>query len=418
MPSKRPPVDKRSISKQDFDRLPKFQEGGFAVLNRILPSEQKKIEETAKYYDTYNDLVEQYNKALADYEAQYGQAAASHNTAVNRYQADYDATVSAYNKALADYEAQVAGFNRNQVEPYNAALSKYQSDYAAYLNQVNAYNEQLAKAQQAYEAQYGDYEKQYNAYLNQFKDYETQFSQYQPQIQAAQSQLDAYQRPYADQLQQLEDSTYYYNQLYYGDYSKFMGRADEYASRAKMMREDPWMMMFEGQFGRTPEMYDAWAADSRSKAEVLIPDINRAAEQVEQADNNLRSAGFSFDQYNDLVNNVNRVVQQGPREPTFNIQAPVLNIQPFNQQEPMFTQQAPVFTGQQPTFQFDRQAPVFNFNVPEPQRPAAPEMNPEQLQAYQERAQKMAGYRASGLEKAFEMGMLPEIAQYFKRGVM
>jgi len=77
-----------------------------------------------------------------------------------------------------------------------------------------------------------------------------------------------------------------------------------------------------------------------------------------------------------------------------------------------------VFSLQQPTFGFNEAAPTFQFNQQQPQRPKDPEMTPEQLQAYQERAQKMAGYRASGLEKAFEMGMLPEIAQYFKRGIM
>ena len=416
--NKRPPVDKRSVSKRDFDRLPKFQEGGFAVLNRVLPSEKKKMEETAKYYDTYNELVNRYNQELEDYQGLYGRTVDEYNQAVRGYESDYESTVGRYNKALEDYNRQAEEFDRTQVNPYNEALLQYQQQVQDYQNRALAYNQQLLTAQQAYEQQYGDYERQYQDYLKSFGDYETQYSAYEPLVRQAQSQLDAYANPYKHELNNLAAENNYYSYVYNDIYSKNMRRADEAANSAQRMRTDPFWMMYEGQFGRTPEYYDQQAAMFRERAEVVIPDINTSAALIERYQASLQTSGFSFDQYNNLVNNVNTVAKKAPTAPTFSIQAPVLDIKPFDQKEPSFTREAPVFNVQQPQFVFDRAAPEFRFDAPEPQRPKDPEMTPEQLQEYQARAQKMAGYRSSGLEKAFEMGIAPEIAQYFKRGVM
>ena len=420
MLNKRPPVDKRSVSKRDFDRLPKFQEGGFAgsVLNRILPSEQKKIEETSKYYDTYNELVNQYNQSLKDYEDQYNAATAAYNLRAKDYETRYNTETDKYNRALEDYNKQVGLFQTQQVDPYNAALTQYQQQVQDYQNKALAYDQQALAAQKAYEQQYGDYERQYQDYLKQYGDYETRYGAYEPLVRQAQSQLDAYANPYKQELNNLAAENEYYDHVYNKIYMTRMRQADDYAARAQRMRDDPWWMMYEGQFGNTPESYDQSAARLRSEAEVVIPDINRSAEAMERYQASLQKGGFSFDQYNNLVNNVNTVAKKAPAAPTFSIQAPVLDIKPFDQKEPTFTREAPVFSLQQPTFGFNEAAPTFQFNQQQPQRPKDPEMTPEQLQAYQERAQKMAGYRASGLEKAFEMGMLPEIAQYFKRGIM
>jgi hypothetical protein len=418
MPSKRPPVDKRSVSKKDLDRLPKFQEGGVAgsVLNRLLPSEQKKIEETAAYYDKYNDLVAEYNQKLKDYEQQYGLASAEHNKLVDQFNAEQQAALARYNQELEEYNRRGEEYQRTQVDPYNAALAQYQQQVADYQNRARAYEEQALAAQKVYEQQYADYERQYQDYANQYKEYEARAAAYQPTIDVVQGELEFYQRPYAQDLGNLEASSNYYNYVYNDIYQRNMNRANDYASRAQRMREDPWWMMYEGQFGRTPETYDQLAANLRSQAEVVIPDINRAADDMERYQGNLQRAGFSFDHYNTLINKLNTVVRNAPPAPTFNVQAPVLDLKPFGEPEPVFNMQAPQFTLQKPEFTFDKPAPVFNFATPQPERPVAPEMNPEELQAYQERAQKLAGYRASGLEKAFEMGMLPEIAQYFKKG--
>jgi hypothetical protein len=420
MLNKRPPVDKRSVSKRDFDRLPKFQEGGLAgsVLNRILPSEQKKIEETSKYYDTYNELVNQYNQSLKDYEDQYNAATAAYNLRAKDYETRYNTETDKYNRALEDYNKQVGLFQTQQVDPYNAALAQYQQQVQDYQNKALAYDQQALAAQKAYDQQYGDYERQYQDYLKQYGDYEKRYGAYEPVIAQAQGQLDAYTRPYAKDLRGYLAENDYYNYVYNDIYSRNMSRANDYASRAQRMREDPWWMMYEGQFGRTPESYDQLAAGLRSQAEVVIPDINRSAESMERYQASLQKGGFSFDQYNSLVNNLNTVAQKAPTAPTFSIQAPVLDIKPFGEQVPTFTQQAPVFSLQQPTFTFNEAAPTFDFTQQAPERPKDPEMTPEQLQEYQARAQKLAGYRATGLEKAFEMGIAPEVAQYFKRGIM
>jgi hypothetical protein len=71
--------------------------------------------------------------------------------------------------------------------------------------------------------------------------------------------------------------------------------------------------------------------------------------------------------------------------------------QPFTLKPPQFTARAPEFRAQ------------------EPQEPSYPV---DQFEAYRNRAQKMAGYRAQGLEEALARGMLPEISRRFSKGVM
>jgi len=68
------------------------------------------------------------------------------------------------------------------------------------------------------------------------------------------------------------------------------------------------------------------------------------------------------------------------------------------------------FTMAQPSF--GMQAPEFT-----KQAPVMPNFTPEQLQQYQQQARQRAAQRASGLGSAFDMGIAPEVAQYFRKGI-
>jgi hypothetical protein len=68
------------------------------------------------------------------------------------------------------------------------------------------------------------------------------------------------------------------------------------------------------------------------------------------------------------------------------------------------------FTMAQPSF--GMQAPEFT-----KQAPVMPNFTPEQLQQYQQQARQRAAQRASSLGSAFDMGIAPEVAQYFRKGI-
>jgi hypothetical protein len=465
MLKKRPPVDKRSVSKRDFDRLPKFQEGGFAVLNRVLPSEQKKIEETAKYYDTYNELVNKYNQSLKDYEDQYNAATEAYNLRAKDYETRYNTETDRYNKALEDYNRQVGLFQTQQVDPYNAALTQYQRDQEAYAKAYQDYLDQYSVAEQAYQTQYSDYEKQYQDYLNQYSKYEATLPEYQ-------KRLDEYQNTYDATFKKYEQEVDAYNKAWQ-DYQNtyVMARPDAYRTmmlggRGNILQNVENM---GGDFVGTIDayknpslMYTYVPGSDRLYLQRQNPTVSRALELrrgpnntwnyvdpvsgailhsewgkgaasqmpgfAKRAQPNYYISGFSpsaltIHYFNEPTASAPNAPAFAPpahtvAEPSFTVQAPTPNLPQFTAREPSFTQKEPVFSLQQPTFAFNEAAPTFQFNQQQPQRPKDPEMTPEQLQAYQERAQKLAGYRASGLEKAFEMGIAPEIAQYFKRGIM
>jgi tetratricopeptide (TPR) repeat protein len=434
MPSKRPPVDKRSVSKRDLDRLPKFQEGGFAgsVLNRILPSEQKKIEETAKYYDTYNDLVAKYNKDLEDYKALYAKAETD------------------YKKAFADYQTQGQEFQRTQVDPYNAAVEQYQRDVENYNKAYQTYLDRYTAAEQKYKTDYDAYDKAYQDYLKQYEAYEQAFPAYQKALEEYESKVytpaydkyvqdvDAYNR-----LVEAFDKTYVMDSPDTYDSYRLAGRGgtglmrnanDQFISYWDLANSSSY---FTKDPGSGYYLRRQNPTESRALQHIRQGYTHRFVDPVTgkeyfmyqskgtESPNAQQRAGTDYyitGQGNNLTLHFFRPPtatapsaptyappSQTVPEPSFTMQAPTPNLPTFTRQQPTFTREAPVFTLQEPEF---------NFTATSPTAPKTPEMNPEELQAYQERAQKMAGYRASGLEKAFEMGMLPEIAQYFKRGVM
>lgn len=401
---KRPPVDKRSVSRRDFDRLPKFQEGGFAVLNRILPSEQKKIEETAAYYDTYNDLVDKYNRELEDYKALYAKAEED------------------YRRAFANYQTQGQEFQRTQVDPYNAAVEQYQRDVDAYNRAYQSYLDQYAGAEQKYRSDYDAYEKAY-------REYEAKFNEFLRANPDYESQVRNYERNY---------------NLYLDDIDRYNRMVSNYERTFVMSGPDAYstfQMMDDGSLVNVENPNEVYGANTASNNANIYFTRDPGTGLYIRRQEPIRSASYTRpdsgpeltlaqrigpDSYIGGVNNnyrtyyfnapEERYLPVAPSEPTFvgtfpefTAKNPTANLPTFTQQAPTFTREAPVFTGQEPEF---------NFTAPPPTAPQAPEMTPEELQAYQQRAQKMAGYRASGLEKAFEMGMLPEIAQYFKRGVM
>lgn len=462
--NKRPPVDKRSVSKRDFDRLPKFQEGGFAVLNRILPSEKKKMEETAKYYDTYNELVNRYNRELEDYQGLYGRTVDEYNQAVRGYESDYESTVGRYNKALEDYNRQAEEFDRTQVNPYNAALLKYQQDQEAYAKAYQDYENQYLAAQQAYEQQYADYEKAYQKYLQDYAGYEASFPEYEKRFNEYQNTYNAAFKKYEQEVDAYNKLMEAYQNTYvmggpdtYATYqlggkvgnvlqnvatpgSGVLGLATVYDNNLLFTRDPGSGLYLRRQSpteSRALEINQVspreWQYIDPVTKQVLFTaygakgagNTSPTFQQRVGQDYYLtgRAGGLTANYFKEPTASVPNAPAFTPPantvpEPQFTIQAPTPQLPSFTAREPSFTREAPVFNVQQPQFVFDRAAPEFRFDAPEPQRPKDPEMTPEQLQEYQARAQKMAGYRSSGLEKAFEMGIAPEIAQYFKRGVM
>jgi hypothetical protein len=466
MLNKRPPVDKRSVSKRDFDRLPKFQEGGFAVLNRLLPSEKKTIEETSKYYDTYNDLVNRYNQELEDYKNQYRMATEAYDLSAKDYEARYNRELENFNRAMQAYNRQGEEFQRTQIDPYNAAVIQYQKDQEAYAKAYQDYLNQYSAAEQAYESQYSDYEKAYQAYLDEYAKYEAAFPEYEKRFNEYQntynSAFEQYKREvdaYNALLEDYQNKTYVpYGQDSFATYRVIGGRQPSLENVENSRERHLLSNLGNNQnflFTLDPDsgLYVRRQSPTESRAleinkinnsrwqyidpvtkQVLFTAVNTSGkgnfvtptfqERVGQDYYLTGGAGNLvvnyFKQPTASVPNAPAFTPPSPLvpEPQFKAQAPTPQLPTFTAREPTFTREVPVFNVQEPTFGFSEAAPVFQFDRQAPVRPEAPKMNPEQLQAYADRARKLAGYRSSGLEKAFEMGIAPEIAQYFKRGVM
>jgi hypothetical protein len=116
-----------------------------------------------------------------------------------------------------------------------------------------------------------------------------------------------------------------------------------------------------------------------------VEPYNRALEDYQRQFGGYQSA---YDKYVADVGAYNRAAEAynaGPRT------------EDFAMQQPSFTAQAPQMT---------TQAPVM------------PDFTPEQFQQYRQQAQRRAGQRASALNTAFDMGIAPEVAQYFRRGIV
>ena len=100
-----------------------------------------------------------------------------------------------------------------------------------------------------------------------------------------------------------------YNYVYKDLYQRYDRRATEAANSAQRMRDDPFWMFYEGQFGRTPEYYDQIAEQNRQQRDVFIGDVNEAVAGLNQSYEKLQAVNF-FDEYKTLNDNFKRLNSQ------------------------------------------------------------------------------------------------------------